>query len=415
MPSTTPPVSQAARWPAIRAWLGVVARLLLAGTFLWAGAGKVGDPAASVRAVRAYRVLPEWLDKGAGYGLPYVEIALGILLLVGLATRLSALVAVALLVVFLAGMISAAARGLRIECGCFGGGGDLGAAGATHYTTEILRDTGLLLVAAFLACWPRTRLGADDRLRSSVPDVVDTARVGPRRGKAAQERLAALTEQRRQQGERRVWLVSAMCGVLLVAVAGAGVGIQAARVATPAGPQPQAVSVEDGVTVGKSTAKITIDLYEDMQCPVCAQFEGNSATLMKRYIDAGTVKVHYYVISFLNGASTTNYSSRAANAAYCAADAGVFQQYHDLLFANQPAESSAGLTNDSLIAYGQRAGATGAFADCVRTDKYNDFVARITERSSQDGISGTPVVLVNRTQVANPNSASLQAAISAAL
>jgi protein-disulfide isomerase len=408
-------VSQAARWPAIRAWLGVVARLLLAGTFLWAGAGKVGDPAASVRAVRAYRVLPEWLDKGVGYGLPYVEIALGVLLLVGLAARLSALVAVALLVVFLAGMISAAARGLRIECGCFGGGGDLGTAGATHYTTEILRDSGLLLVAAFLAWWPRTRLAADDWLRRTVPGMADTTRVGPRRSKAAQERLAALAEQRRQQGDQRVWLASAVCGVLLVVVAGAGVGIQAARVATPAGPQPQAVSVQDGVTLGKSTAKVTIDLYEDMQCPVCAQFEGSSATLMKRYIDAGTVKVHYYVISFLNDASTTKYSSRAANAAYCAADAGVFQEYHDLLFANQPAEGSAGLTDDSLIAYGQRAGASGAFADCVRTDKYNDFVTRITEQSNKDGISGTPTVLVNRTQVSNPNAASLQAAISAAL
>ncbi len=414
MSSTTPPRTGTARWPLIRGWLGTAARLLLAGTFLWAGIGKVGDPAASVRAVRAYRVLPEWLDKGVGYGLPYLEIALAVLLLVGLATRLSALLSVALLVVFLAGIISAAARGLRIDCGCFGGGGDLGAGGSTRYTAEILRDTGLLLAAAFLAWWPRSRLAADDQLRRSVPGADAGTRVGPRRTKAAQERLAALAEQRRQQGERRVWLVSAMCGVLLVAVAGAGVGIQSARVAKPAGPQPQAVSVQDGVLIGKSTAKISIDLYEDMQCPICAQFEGESGALLKRYVDAGTVKVHYYVISFLNRLSSTNYSSRAANAAYCAADAGVFPEYHRLLFANQPAEGSAGLTNESLISYGQQAGATGAFADCVRTDKYNSFVAQITDQSSKDGINGTPTVLVNRTQVPNPNAAALQAAISAA-
>lgn len=412
MSSTVSPPTTPTRWGVIRGWAATVLRLLLAGTWLWAGLGKIGDPAESVRAVRAYRVLPEWLAKGVGYGLPYVEIGLAVLLLIGLATRLAALVSVALLVVFLAGMISAAARGLRIDCGCFGGGGDLAAGGATRYTLEILRDIGLLAVAGAVAWWPRTRFAVDDAIRRSVPGT-DT-RVGPRRSKAAQERLAALLEQRRRQGERRVWLASAVSGVVLVAVAAAGIGIQAARVGRPAGPQPQAVSLSEGVVLGKSSAKVTVEVYEDMQCPVCAQFESDSGALLKRYIDAGTVRVHYYVISFLNRASTTNYSSRAANAAYCAADAGVFQRYHELLFANQPAEGSAGLSDDQLISYGQQAGAGGAFGDCVRTNKYNDFVNQITDKSSRDGISGTPTVLVNRTQVPNPNASSLQAAISAA-
>lgn len=413
MPSTTAPsLSRTARWPAIRAWLSTAARLLLAGTFLWAGISKIGDPAASVRAVRAYRLLPEWLAKGVGYGLPFVEIGLALLLLIGIATRLAALLSVLLLVVFLAGMISAAGRGLRIECGCFGGGGDLSSGGATRYTAEILRDVGLLLVAGFLAWWPRTRLAADDAVRRSVPGA--ETRVGPRRTKAAQDRLAALAAAREQQGERRVWLASALCGLLLVVVAGGGVGIQAARVGQPAGPQPQAVSIQDGVTVGKPTAAVTVEVYEDMQCPVCAKFENESAALLKRFADAGTIKVHYYVISFLNSSSTTNYSSRAGNAAYCGADAGVFQAYHELLFKNQPAEGSAGLTDDQLISFGQQAGATGGFESCVRTNKYGDFLSRMTEQSSKDGISGTPTVMVNRTQVPNPTAAALQAAISAA-
>jgi protein-disulfide isomerase/uncharacterized membrane protein YphA (DoxX/SURF4 family) len=398
----------------IRSWLATAIRLLLSGVWLWAGIGKIGDPAASVRAVRAYRVLPEWLAKGVGYGLPYVEIGLAALLLLGLATRLAAWVSAILLLVFLAGMISAAVRGLRIDCGCFGGGGDLNAGGSTRYTVEILRDTGLLLLAGFLAWLPRTRFALDDAIRRRG-DAGETVRVGPRRTKAAQERLAALMEQRRRQGERRVQLASAVCGVLLVGLAGAGVGVQAARVSAPAGPTPQAVSVSDGVVLGKSTAKIDVDVYEDMQCPVCKQFESQSGALLKRFLDAGTIKVHYYVISFLNAQSTTKYSSRAANAAYCAADAGVFQPYHDLLFQNQPAEGSAGLTDDQLVSFGQQAGATGSFAACVRTDKYDDFVTQITEKSNQDGISGTPTVLVNRTQVPNPTTAALQAAISAAL
>jgi protein-disulfide isomerase len=406
-------VSLAGRWPAIRAWLGTAARLLLAGTFLWAGIGKIGDPAASVRAVRAYRLLPEWLAKGTGYGLPYLEIALAVLLLIGIATRFAAIVSGVLLAVFLAGIISAAARGLRIECGCFGGGGTLGAAAPTHYTGEILRDIGLLLVAVFLVLWPRTRLAVDDAIRRSVPGAQE--RVGPRRTKAAQERLAALAAAREARGEQRVLIASALCALLLVGIAGGGIGIQAARVSEVAGPQPQAVSIQDGVTVGKASAKISVDLYEDMQCPICAQFESNAGSTLQRYVDAGTVKVHYYVISFLNGQSTTNYSSRAGNAAYCAADAGVFVPYVTALFRNQPAEGSAGLTDDQLISYAKQAGVTSdTFGQCVKTRKYNDFLNRMTDQSSKDGISGTPTVLVNRTQVPNPNAASLQAAIAAA-
>jgi protein-disulfide isomerase/uncharacterized membrane protein YphA (DoxX/SURF4 family) len=390
-----------------------VLRLLLAGTWLWAGIEKIGDPAAGVRAVRAYLVLPEWLAKAVGYGLPYLELALAALLLLGLATRLAAVVSAALLVVFLAGMVSAAARGLRIDCGCFGGGGELGAGGQTRYTVEILRDVGLLLLAGFVAWWPRTRFAVDDAIRSSVADVA-APRVGPRRSKAAQERLTALLAERRRRGERRVWLASAGCGVLLLAVAGAGIGIQAARVGGPAGPKPQAVSVQDGVALGKSSAKVVVDVYEDMQCPVCAQFEATTGPLLERYVDAGNVQVHYYVVSFLNSASSTNYSSRAANAAYCGADAGVFAPYHAALFKNQPAEGSAGLSDDQLVSLGQQAGATSAFVSCVHSNKYNDFVNQITDKSNRDGISGTPTVLVNRTQVPNPSPSELQAAISAA-
>jgi hypothetical protein len=60
--------------------------------------------------------------------------------------------------------------------------------------------------------------------------------------------------------------------------------------------------------------------------------------MLTELVNAGTVKLHYHVIAILNRASTTLYSSRAANAGYFAADAGVFERYHNLLFANQPPE-----------------------------------------------------------------------------
>jgi uncharacterized membrane protein YphA (DoxX/SURF4 family) len=138
-------------------WLATAARLLLGGVFVVAGALKVPDPAAAVRAVRAYRLVPELLVAPVAFGLPVVEIAVGLALLAGVFVRTAALAAAVLLVAFLVGVGSAWARGLQIDCGCFGGGGEVAAAD-TAYPTEVLRDGALLLVALALARWPRSRL-----------------------------------------------------------------------------------------------------------------------------------------------------------------------------------------------------------------------------------------------------------------
>ena len=163
--TTAPPPSTEAPRRALLPWLGTAARVLLGVVWAWAAVAKMGDPAASVRAVRAYELLPEWLAKGVGYGLPFLEVGLAVLLIAGLATRLAAVLSSTLLVVFLAGIISAAARGLQIECGCFGGGGQLGAGQSTAYTGEILRDAGLLLVSLFLVWAYRTRFAVDNVIR----------------------------------------------------------------------------------------------------------------------------------------------------------------------------------------------------------------------------------------------------------
>ena len=135
-------------------------RLLLAGVFVAAGALKVSDPQAAVQAVRAYQLLPTALEPVVGWGLPALEIALGLLLAAGLFTRVAALSSGLLLVVFIAGVASVAARGLSIDCGCFGGGGPV-AAGDTRYASEIVRDVGLLVLAAWLVWKPRSRFSLD--------------------------------------------------------------------------------------------------------------------------------------------------------------------------------------------------------------------------------------------------------------
>ncbi|MER5867277.1 MauE/DoxX family redox-associated membrane protein [Kitasatospora sp. NPDC002040] len=141
-------------------WFGLAARIGLAVVWAWAGLAKVGDPAEAAQAVRAYEILPESLVKPIGYGLPFLELALALLLLIGLGTRIVAVVSALLLLTFIGGISSAWARGISIDCGCFGGGGAVDSS-QTEYLQEILRDSGFLLLAAWLVYRPRTKLSAD--------------------------------------------------------------------------------------------------------------------------------------------------------------------------------------------------------------------------------------------------------------
>ena len=150
-------------------WLGTAARLVLGVVWIVAGATKVSDLPASGRAVAAYRILPYDGARFLGAVLPFLEIALGILLILGLATRLAAAVSAILLVAFIAGIASAWARGLRIDCGCFSKGGDLAANESPAYLTETVRDIGLLVLAGFLALYPRSRFSLDARLLDGGP------------------------------------------------------------------------------------------------------------------------------------------------------------------------------------------------------------------------------------------------------
>jgi len=155
-------------------WASTAARWVLAAVFLTAGGLKVVDPSSSVAAVRAYQLLPAGLERPVGWGLPFVEIVLGLLLVVGAFTRVLAVVAAVLLAAFVVGVVSAAARGLTIDCGCFGSGGTV-AAGQTRYTGEVLRDVGLLLLAGWLVWQPRSRLA----LEPLAPERADILRSEP--------------------------------------------------------------------------------------------------------------------------------------------------------------------------------------------------------------------------------------------
>lgn len=143
-------------------WIRLAARLLLAGVWLVAGGTKVSDLQGSVRAVHAYDLLPYEVSKVVGAALPFVEVAIGLLLAAGFATRIAAAASAALLVAFVGGIAAAWARGLRIDCGCFGGGGELAAGESPTYFWEIARDVALLAVAVYLVWRPESRLAVDN-------------------------------------------------------------------------------------------------------------------------------------------------------------------------------------------------------------------------------------------------------------
>ena len=101
-------------------WFGLLSRLILGGVLFAAGWLKIFTPAKSQMAVRAYEVLPISIANFLGIALPWLEVGLGVLLILGIAVRISAIFGGGLMVLFIAAISQAWARGLSIDCGCFG-------------------------------------------------------------------------------------------------------------------------------------------------------------------------------------------------------------------------------------------------------------------------------------------------------
>ncbi len=147
-------------WP----WVSIVARLVVGVVWITAGLLKLGDIDDSIRSVRNFQILPEALVPTVGRGLPIFEVVLGVMLIIGLAIRVGGILSSLLQLAFIIGISSAWARGLQIECGCFGGSGSLVQNASSKYPWEIARDVGLLVLSVMLAVWPRSKLALDDIL-----------------------------------------------------------------------------------------------------------------------------------------------------------------------------------------------------------------------------------------------------------
>jgi uncharacterized membrane protein YphA (DoxX/SURF4 family) len=140
--------------------VGTLVRLGLATVWLISGGIKASDPNQTYIAVQAYDLLSGSVLSIVAAAVPFLELALGVLLLVGLGTRLVAVVSALVLLAFIGAVAQSWARGLTIDCGCFGGGGQV-AAGQTRYPQEIARDLGFLVLAGWLILRPRTLAAVD--------------------------------------------------------------------------------------------------------------------------------------------------------------------------------------------------------------------------------------------------------------
>lgn len=100
--------------------LSLAIRAALGGIFLLSGLAKIADPVAFLFSVRQFSLLPGPLEAWIALVVPWLEFLLGLLLLAGLLHRTAALMIAALNLFFAGAILSVVARGIEVDCGCFG-------------------------------------------------------------------------------------------------------------------------------------------------------------------------------------------------------------------------------------------------------------------------------------------------------
>jgi protein-disulfide isomerase len=226
------------------------------------------------------------------------------------------------------------------------------------------------------------------------------------RERLAQERLRRPT----------LWTTTIAAAALVIALL-VGWGVwqsqQADDFAVPAGTT--SVGGEDAGLLAGGDGPVTVEVYLDFLCPACKQFEVAATPTLDQLIAEKRIQLVWHTLGFLDRLSTTDYSTRSASAAACASAGGRLKAYGDVLFANQPPEGGAGLTDDQLVDLGGPAGLNApSFAACVRDGTYEDWVAHVNDLASQRGVNKTPTVYVNGQLLSQPTPENLKAAVDSA-
>lgn len=191
--------------------------------------------------------------------------------------------------------------------------------------------------------------------------------------------------------------------------------------ATEAGGIPVGQSGVAGDVAGAGDA-VQVAVYLDFMCPACGEFEQMSGPTLAELREQGDVVVEYRPVSILDHASRgAEFSTRSAVAVGFVADRApeAFMQFLDLIFINQPAQNTSGLSNEDLARLAGEAGApedvTAEIADGSYLEgegSFVDWTAAATVQASRDlDPFGTPTVLVDGESLDRWDPASLTAAV----
>ena len=234
------------------------------------------------------------------------------------------------------------------------------------------------------------------------------------RAKAKEMRLA----QKRNATRKRTILIASIVAVVAVAVTGVVLTIKnEVNNPVPTAATPANMAFDGGIKIGKGLKAITnpteqadtpnIIVYEDLQCPVCKAFEVPNMPQISELVKAGKYNLEVHPISFLDGASVNEYSSRAGSALLCVADSSPssFMAYNSALYGQQPAENSAGPDNNALASLAKSVGVTSQKTlDCITNADWANWAKNATPAyksvipGSKLQFTGTPFIMVNGQQ-----------------
>lgn len=201
-----------------------------------------------------------------------------------------------------------------------------------------------------------------------------------------------------------IWVSTAVVVVVALIVA---LVVWMNNSATDPGTPPTGSGIEQStgaVVVGEGEQ--TLDTYIDFMCPICGQFESTYGPEILDLVGDGTITLKIHPISILDRYSQgTEYSTRAANAMYCVAEANpdAAVPFMQAMFEQQPAEQSAGLTDEQILQIASDVGVTG-IDSCVSDRTYGSYVTAMTKETPiQPGAQsiGTPTIAVNGEAISN--------------
>jgi protein-disulfide isomerase len=227
---------------------------------------------------------------------------------------------------------------------------------------------------------------------------------------------ALMREQQRRERRRNLLVIGAVVvAIAIIAVVMVVVQSKSDTTGDVATDTPSNLTGTYNVEIGDSSAPTTVKVYEDFQCPVCASFEQVTSQKLQQAVADGKVKVDYHMVAFLDRASTTDYSSRALNAAMAVlstAGPDAFLKFHGIAYANQPAEGSAGVPDSTLVDWAVQAGADKAeVTPLIDGNVYHQWVVNATDQMSKDHVTGTPTIFINGKNQGNDPSVATQAVL----